>query len=165
MFFRKLWFVAVLLIAPFLGQGQSLAPQVVSNAGGSIQTAGGRLSWTLGEVAVDRVWTNSRAGSITEGFQQPSLQVKLGDQSGTAMVEILSNPVQNILSLVVRPEFQAGLTANLTDAQGKVLQQGLRFQPGNAEVDMSAYPSGVYFLTFRQPDSSNKQSFKVVKIQ
>ncbi|WP_373551758.1 T9SS type A sorting domain-containing protein [Haliscomenobacter sp.] len=157
----KFYFSAILSIACLCLGAQSLSPQVLSNAGSTIVTPEMRLSWTLGEVAVSRVPGN--AGSLTEGFHQPSLQVNQISFGELQMVQVVPNPVRSMLNLISISDDQEVYLANLQDAQGRVLIKDLKLR-GKAEIDMSAYPAGVYLLSVHKSGSSLIQNHKVVKL-
>lgn len=158
--------MVLLSCLPNWTQAQSLSPQVTSNAGGTLQKDGIRVNWTLGQTAVGRWYTtDNRSGSITEGFQQPYLQVTLLDGASDELVSIAPNPVQSVLNLMIRADVGETLTATLMDPQGRIIQRLPELRRGTAQLNMQELPAGMYFLTIHQSGEAPVQSFKVIKIQ
>lgn len=158
--------MVLLCCLPSLTQAQSISPQVTSNAGGTVQKDGIRVNWTLGQTAVGRWYTtDGRSGSITEGFQQPNIQVTLLSGASDELVSIAPNPVQSVLNLLIRADEQEVLTATLMDPQGRILQRLPELRRGTAQLNMQELPAGMYFLTIHQSGEAPVQSFKVIKIQ
>lgn len=159
----KFCLCGMLVLAASLGYAQSLSPQVLSNAGGSIATPEMRLSWTLGEVAISKWQAAGNAGFLTEGYHQPRLQVNPANQDELYPVQILPNPVQGTLNLIALSDGQEVFLASLQDAQGKILVKDVILK-GKAEINMSSFPAGIYFLSIQQSGKSPIQNHKVVKL-
>lgn len=159
----KIYFSCMFALASMIAGAQSLSPQVLSTAGNTIQGQGGSLSWTLGETAVSRWVSADQKNVVTEGFHQPQLQVNFIGAQTEQWVQIVPNPVRERLNLAVVSTQQELYLANLIDAQGKVLIKDLKVA-GKAEIDMSTYPAGIYFLSIRQSGESSVQNHKVVKL-
>lgn len=159
----KLTLYGIVFFACLQVNAQSLSPQVLSNAGGTVLSPEMRISWTLGEVAVSQWQTNGNSGSITEGFHQPYLQVSQITYTEQELVKIVPNPVREMLNLFAISNDQELYIANLQDAQGRILIKNLKLK-GKAEIDMSIYPAGVYFLSIRQSGKTSIQNHKVVKL-
>jgi hypothetical protein len=162
---QKIGFFAgfLILISPLGLSGQSLTPQVLSNAGGSFSQNGVKMSWTLGETAV--MHFSTEGGSVTEGFHQPGLQIFGLDASAIVAIKIAPNPVQSTLNVQIPSANQSEWVATLSDEQGRILLRRTHLQSGNTELDLSHYPSGVYFLGMQETGKNVPQSFKVVKTQ
>jgi hypothetical protein len=157
----QLILVGVVVCTTILGKAQSLSPEVISTAGGKMQTATISLDWTLGETAVSR-W-NTTGGFTTEGFHQPILEVSLLPEYSSPKVSIAPNPVQSTLNVLVSDAKQKALFAQLVDIQGRVLVQRTNLSQGNTEFNLSNLPSGTYFLKVSQQNGKPIEVFKVVK--
>ncbi|WP_373551752.1 T9SS type A sorting domain-containing protein [Haliscomenobacter sp.] len=164
--FCKFTLVVAIIVAALSGQAQSLTPEVLSTAGGTINSPSKqiRLAWTLGETAVLR-WTTPGGGSVTEGFHQPVLQVSNLQNPSIALVRIAPNPVQSQLFLTIDQKEEKELSAILSDVQGRVLTKLRHLTIGNTELDLNKYPAGVYFLSLQYYNEAPLQTFKVVKTQ
>ena len=157
----QLILVGVVVCTTILGKAQSLSPEVISTAGGKMQTSTISLDWTLGETAVSR-W-NTPGGFTTEGFHQPILEVSLLPEYNSPKVSIAPNPVQSTLNVLVKDVNQKPLFAQLVDVQGRVLVQQTNLTPGNTEINLSNLPSGTYFLKVSQQNGKPVEAFKVIK--
>lgn len=160
--YGKLILMGIVLCATaLLSQAQTLSPEVISSAGGKMQSASISLDWTLGEMAVTR-W-NTPNGFATEGFHQPILQITLLPEYSSPKVSIAPNPVQSTLNVRVNEAPQKTLFAQLVDVKGRVLVQRTNLGLGNTELNLSNLPAGTYFLQVLQQNGKTLEAFKVVK--
>lgn len=160
--YGKLILMGIVLCATaLLAQAQKLSPEVISAAGGKMQSSTISLDWTLGEMAVGR-W-NTPVGFTTEGFHQPVLQVTLLPEYSSPKVSIAPNPVQSTLHVQLSEVPQKTLFAQLVDVQGRVLVQRTNLGLGNTELNLSNLPAGTYFLQVLQQNGKTLEAFKVVK--
>lgn len=151
----------VLCSTALVCQAQSLSPEVISSAGGKMQSSTISLDWTLGEAAVAR-W-NTPNGFTTEGFHQPILQVTLLPEYTSPKVSIAPNPVQATLNVLIKEPIQKKLFGQLVDVQGRVLVQRTNLTFGNTELNLSNLAAGVYFLQVLEQNGKTVEAFKVVK--
>jgi Secretion system C-terminal sorting domain len=151
----------VVCTTALFSQAQSLSPEVISVAGGKMQSATISLDWTLGEAAVSR-WKTPQ-GFVTEGFHQPVLEVSLLPQYGTTKISIAPNPVQSTLNILVSETPQKPMFAQLVDVQGRVLLQRTSLNLGNTEFNLNNLSAGIYFLQVLQQNGKTVEAFKVVK--
>jgi Secretion system C-terminal sorting domain len=136
------------LSAPFLpiwcvAQGMSL--QVVGTAGSSASTTTGSLDWTVGEMMVSPRQTGDVY--LGEGLQQAKL--------GNTPITSVGDPDAPAISLTVYPNPAADfilvetdaptLTVRLFDLLGRQVGP-LTVVNGNARIDLSALPAGMYLL-------------------
>lgn len=147
---------------------QTMAPSVISSAGGAERTPTLSLEWTLGELAVQSLET--RNGLQTEGFHQPVLKVEaqaLVNENELAArydIQIRPNPVRSYLQVNVRSEETAAIQLTLIDLNGKVLiRRTLAYPFDFSALDMEAYPAGLYLLRFQRNDGQAITTFKVSK--
>ncbi len=162
----------VVMLALSLGASaqSGLSPSVLASAGASHQGSKIQLNWTLGEVAVATVSTDS--GFLTEGFQQPemlrtaSVTAPLFSTSVSGIITIAPNPVRTLLTIRI-PEAGSKETSTLLlyDTYGRQIQV-LTIAPGPAttELDFSAYPAGTYWLHLHTKDVRQRQTFKVIHL-
>ena len=147
-----------------LAKAQTLSPAVIPVAGTSGSTGTIQLDWTLGDVAVQTLRTNS--GIMTEGFHQPILWVTELPQTLAQQIQmsLAPNPVRSTLRITIGTEGQGNLHLVLTDVSGKPLQQmETPFAIGSRQLDLSGYPAGMYFLSVREENGSLLKSYKVVR--
>lgn len=143
---------------------QSLGSQLIGSAGGTGRTGDLQISWSLGEVAVANRNAANGEGRLTEGFQQPRL-MPLSEGMDPSSVQIAPNPVRNILQIYLPGDTKVEWTLTLNDVTGKTLLRRTGLTVGNAEMDLSAFPSGVYFLGLsRNTTGEIGQTLKVLKL-
>jgi hypothetical protein len=151
----------VLCAAALFSHAQSLSPEVISVAGGKMQSSTISLDWTLGETAVAR-W-NTPVGFTTEGFHQPVFQVTLLPAYSSPKVSIVPNPVHSTLNVLVSETPQKPMFAQLVDVQGRVLLQRTSLNLGNTEFNLNNLSAGIYFLQVLYQNGKTVEAFKVVK--
>ncbi len=141
-----------------------LAQSAIVPVGGTATGNGGTVTYTVGQVAVQRASGNNTF--IIEGVQQPyEIQtVGVDDYPAITLHAIVyPNPTQHFVQLRISnyemPE--GGLSAQLFDANGKFLQQ---YEVGSMEtkMDLEQYPSATYQLRIMDGNKLLK-TFKVVK--
>ncbi len=128
---------------------QSISQSVIAVAGGYEKTpAGMTVSWTVGEPIVDPL----RAGDaiLTQGFQQPDLQVTTGFIDQTFAYELKTFPNPTSHELVLETDYEKPLQYQLVDLTGKVLRQGILNR--REVLQVTPLPSGVYAMNFTADD-------------
>lgn len=133
-------------------------------AGGTASGNGGSATYTVGQIADQRVEAGGKY--IVEGVQQPyEIQtVGVNNYPGILLEAVIyPNPTPNIVRLRISnyeiPE--EGLSAVLYDMHGRLLQV---FPVADLEtqMDLSKYPSATYQLCVMDNDRTLK-TFKIVK--
>ncbi len=158
-------------IAAFLIWGCSLAAQthferqVIASQGTSDRTERIRLDWTLGEPAVATLTTPS--GMMTEGFQQPVLRVEpvapMTPVTTVYDIRLAPNPTSAQLNVRFPAGLQDAVIWELFDLHGKSLQRRSLPDPSDHDIDLSAYPDGMYLLRFSSRQGQLLQTFRIVK--
>jgi len=149
------------------GYAQSLSPTVLASSGDYAEAGNMKISWTLGELAVETL----DAGSIilTQGFQQP-LEIAGPDamDENQMVWEIKSyhNPVNDKLTLAVKFEMEVDLTYEIFDLTGKkvwISQQ--RNMPAKYDftIDMTLFQKGMYLLKVYSDDQRVHTIIKILK--
>lgn len=154
---------------------QKLSPEVISSAGNISKSSSVSLEWTLGETVIES--SKSENKHYTQGFHQTFLKVmnvitpKNESIISDFNIIVSPNPVEAVLEIKI-------ITESLPqDELGKVelflfniIGQQLVVQKTNEKsestfVDMSAFPSGTYFLKAQKENGSLLKSFKIIKIR
>lgn len=100
-------------ILPLQSFAQTLSPSVLPAAGAYFSAANGSLSWTLGETVTPTLQSGSNI--LTQGFQQPEVQVRTGTitgpfcPGGNVVVPFLSSGIISASNI---------FTAQLSNASG-----------------------------------------------
>lgn len=159
--------IGTFFLMQFLNAQVTLAPSVISSAGGYAENGNISLSWTLGEIAVSTLYGNNLI--LTQGFQQP-FTLGTSINLNTAVdwnIKAYPNPVENDLQI----QFDLTKTNNfwieVQDVTGRTieLQQHKEIHPGDViSVDMSKYSYGVYFFKVFTPDRQQMRVLSIRKI-
>ncbi len=141
-----------------------LAQSAVVPAGGSAMGNGGTVTYTVGQIADQRVEGGGKF--IIEGVQQPYEIQVVGINSYpdiTLEAVVYPNPTFNKVMLSIRkfdiPSY--GLTAQLFDFNGKLVKTFTITDP-DTEIDFSDYAASSYQLRLLDQKTHIK-TFKVVK--
>ena len=164
------YFVWILLLGGFpLIQAQTLDRAVLSPQGQSDHTPTLSIVWTLGELATATL--RYPGGQLTEGFHQPDLQVTQEvissvEEFSPLNVQLRPNPVQSFLQVLIRSEWDEEGFIELLDGYGHLLRSiRTNLKLADLELDLSAYPSGLYPLRISTGDGRIIKAFKVHKIR
>ncbi len=147
-----------------LGLGGLQAQEALPATGGGATGSGGKISYTVGQVAYTANGTN---GSVTQGVQQSYvISTVLGAELTNINLEVLvyPNPTTNYLTLKVdNVEFvaQSELNFQLYDMQGKLLRQK-KIVGSSTTIKMEGLRSAIYFLMVLNNQSTVK-TFRVIK--
>ena len=154
---------------------QKLSPEVISSAGDISKTASVSLEWTLGETIIESSKTANKY--YTQGFHQTYLKVTSilppNDESLASdyNMTVFPNPVEGILEVKISTENlpqdkNDKVNLFLIDILGQQLSvQKINEKPGSTFLDMTDFPSGVYFLKAQKENGLLLKSFKIVKVR
>lgn len=142
----------------------TMAQSDIVPAGGTATGSGGSATYTVGQIAVQRMDDGSKY--VIEGVQQPyEIQtVGVDDYPGIRLEAVLyPNPTQHYVQLRISnftiPDY--GLTAQLYDANGRLLRI-FTVSDFETRIDMEEYPTATYQLRVMDNKLLLK-TFKVVK--
>ena len=141
----KYFLLSFMLLMVQLASGQNLSSSVIALAGGYEKTPGGlSLSWTVGEPVVDPI--RSEKILLTQGFQQPGLQVSTGyeDPAFESSLKVFPNPVSHVLQML--SDYPASIDFRLVDMTGKAIHQGSWITEHT--VDVSTLSPGMYVIYY-----------------
>ena len=155
----------------WVGNAQSLSPAVISSQGSISKGNSIQLEWTIGEMATQTI--RSPGGLVTEGFHQPLLEVEIqeGDKNLSPLaddfnISIAPNPVKALLAVDIQTGENQQIYFELLDPAGRRLQLLKAGIPVEGhQIDMSNYPSGMYYLRFTTQEGELIQTFKVSKVE
>lgn len=141
-----------------------MAQSDIVPAGGTATGAGGSATYTVGQIAVQRMENGDKY--IIEGVQQPyEIQtVGIDDHPGISLEAIVyPNPTQHYVQLRISnymiPDY--GLKAQLYDANGRLLQI-FTISDFETKMDLEQYPTASYQLRVYD-DKQLLKTFKIVK--
>ncbi len=154
---------------------QKLSPEVISSAGDISKTASISLEWTLGEPVIESSKVSNK--HYTQGFHQTYFKItnivpaKNESLASDFDMIIFPNPVEAILEIKISSENllldETGkVDLFLFDIIGKqLLIQKTNEKSGSTFVDMTSFPSGIYFLKAQKENGLFLKSFKITKVK
>ena len=151
------------LIASLLFASQiTYTQETVPASGGEASGSGGSSSYTVGQI----VYTtpNGANGSMAQGIQQAyEVLVVVGIEITSIQLEmtVFPNPTINNLQLKIDSELLDGLTFQLIDLQGKVIEDRGLFA-NQTTINMETLPAAIYFLHVKS-NSDVVKTFKIIK--
>lgn len=146
-------------------KGQSLAPTVLSSAGGYFDNGSVSLSWTLGEVAVTTISSGNYV--LTQGFQQSKLTITgVRELDLNWSLEAYPNPVQDQLRVKFSIDRTNDFEIEVMDMTGKSMRiyrfDGL-VNGTELEIDFTGFTQGIYLLNIRTTDRSISKTVRIQK--
>ncbi len=151
---------------------QNIDPSVLATGGGIDSTTQMSLEWTLGEIAVTTL--SSETIMITEGYHQPWLVVSEYDDSSITntstanldfQIKINPNPVKSFVNIQMQSSENSEIFINLYSLEGKQMMGKLKKQSSDYfEIDLSDLSSGLYLLRFTNLNGDVIQTYKLSKI-
>ncbi len=144
--------------------GQSIDRQVIGLAGGVSAGNGITVSWTTGEIAVQRAYAENGSGSVTEGFQQPHLSL-IPESPASLEVSFFPNPVSHLFTVRLPAKEERTFQAQILDQQGRVIKAIRGLVAGDCQIDVEALPAGAYHLRLiPENDPRQASSFQLIKV-
>lgn len=139
----------------------SYAQEIVATSGQSATTSGYTVDWTIGETVIETL--SSGSSILTQGFHQSKLAV-------TAVSDLLypnfelnvfPNPTQDFIQIRFN-ELPNHSEFSLFDLTGKLLQNE-NISSEETQLDLNAYPNGIYVLKIYSGNLNVVQEFKIIK--
>jgi hypothetical protein len=155
---KKLLLLFVTVTAFSYARSQSLQPFVVAAQGDYFTSAGGSISWTLGEIMGE---TYTTAGNmLTQGFQQPpAVATGIYELQQDVAVSLFPNPFNSVLTI----SSEAGKgELRVYNMLGKLINSWI-VTKGNTELFLTDVPNGMYIAVFTNTETQTARSFKITK--
>lgn len=151
-----------IFLLPIIGSVVS-AQSTVTTAGGHAKSNRCSVSYTVGQPVTRNVASQKTA--VAEGVQQTYVIRTIGkDNLPTVVLDaiVYPNPTEDLVTLHIGGDFKIpenGLTANLYDGHGKLLQQ-IPVNGQLTELQIGHYAVGYYVLAVKQ-GSTTLKSFTI----
>jgi hypothetical protein len=140
------------------------AQETTASAGGNINSAGGSISYTVGQVT--NLYLSETKGSVAQGVQQPYeifLITGIVEAKGISLdLQVYPNPVQDFLKLKIQDLNTENLVWKMHDANGKLLSTD-RVSGAEILISMANYTSGVYLFSVLNKDNLQYKTFQIIK--
>lgn len=148
------------------GNSQEQDLHVVASAGASYQSVSNQLDWTLGEIIIHTLESNS--SMLSQGFHQPNTNLvsvrPLTDDIETLLV--WPNPFKDefTFSLTLKSPYRG--EAELYDVAGNLIwTNSFEGNIWQQVVLLPSLPSGQYVLMASFTDDSNNIAYPMIKTQ
>ena len=158
---KKITIISTIIL--FVATISTQAQESTSTTGGEASGSGGSASYTVGQVFYT-TQTGTNGKSAVQGVQQPyEISTATGINETTIHLEMIvfPNPTTDYLTLKV--EKPAGLSFQLFDLQGKVIENK-KVTATTSSIKMKKLPKAVYFLKITK-DNQVVKTFKIIKNQ
>lgn len=171
---RGILFISVLL-SSFLLNAQSITPFTVNIGGFTAQKSGYSLTVSTGEAISITNFISPNGASLSSGFLQnnPPIITSINDVLsviGNDEIIITPNPTKSTTNLYASFKQAGSLQFQILDVASKQLfmSQSLSYiNTKQSNIDLTPYPSGVYYIqVFFKPSNSVLKSriYKIIKL-
>lgn len=146
-------------------QNPTLGMQVVASAGGSGAQGNYAVAWTVGEPVIQTV--RNQDYIVTQGFHQPDIFGKVATRDpllAALNIRLLPNPATEQFHLVLDGLQGQTLEVFVFDAYGKRMSGPVAVHSTDTVVNCADWPSGVYFLSLRNPARRTSADMKLIKL-
>lgn len=143
---------------------QSLSPSVISSLGDYHEGESASLSWTLGEVVIETVITETII--LTQGFQQSKISTTNAIERLVEdyHIKVYPNPASQLVLVEFTKKKPERIILDVFDQNGKLLsQKRIEIFEKAAEVDFGKYVPAKYFLRIRTPDNQLNITYPIIK--
>lgn len=158
--------LVLIFLSGKLALSQQLSHQVLLPAAGVIYTSGISYSQTVGETAVATFGSDEYI--LTQGFQQPRLNMLPGDPPEGYGVKAFPNPATEYFYLELFGETGKSFRITVTNISGTtVYSADLSFTQKYwtiHEIPVSGFNTGLYFIQVISRDGTIRRSLKIEKL-
>lgn len=144
--------------------GQTLEPQLLSTAGKEFINNDNSLSWSLGEISINTIYSNDAI--LTQGFQQTGIYTTATLNPEMKMnLSLYPNPTFDYITIKIEDDEYDNKAFRIIDISGKICYHGIITSKKHI-IDISNFTAGLYFITLtREKDMiiTNSKFFKTNK--
>jgi len=135
--------------------------QSITAAGGVFQNTKNSMSWGIGEVAIQTLFSDDYI--LTQGFQQSLLIITAIDETPhmDVSVSVYPNPINNFVKIDLNAAHFSDFEYQLFGQKGDAIEQK-RFDAESIEISFQNLNAGIYFLKVMDGNDYS-QTFKIVK--
>lgn len=158
--------IACLISAYSYSQSDTISRYVVATAGGDTTVNDISVSWTLGEVAVEKLANEDSTLILTQGFQQVYFEiVSVGEPlSNNFEMKVYPNPATEYIWVLLESEEIKDAVIEIFDLEGKVVyNKHWDFVNGPNQIMLNDMVSSQYILRISDKSGQALQTFKLIK--
>jgi len=155
----KILLLLSMVLLTILMKAQSIERYAISSTGGYVTGGAYTLNFTCGETIAQ---TLENEKQLSQGFQQVWLiTTSVGENiSDTWDVNLFPNPTSALLNI----ESGTPLKARIADSMGHIVLEK-QMDSGREVLDLTTWPSGIYFAILNGDQQSCSKTFRIVKVQ
>ena len=154
---KHLYFTIVLLTSVTVICGQGRAMNAISTAGGSMETKGLNVNWTIGEDLID--FTLLEAAMRQPPWNNPNaMEMKDG-----TLLKVYPTLTTGLVNVEIRPTEQTELKFELLDLKGSLLKV-INVDADKLQIDLSTYVQGGYYLRITNRIPTDQINVKITKV-
>lgn len=145
---------------------QEISSSVVATAGKSVETSDLKVSWTVGELAVETIGEPGVTPILTQGFQQGYFEItSVGDLiDNDFKIKIYPNPVIDFVWIEVETQKSKNAVVEIYSMDGKlVYNKKWDFVDGPQQINVNSLGSSQYILRVTESSGKILQAFKLIK--
>jgi hypothetical protein len=152
----------LLLATGLLWAGLAQAQESANAAGGDATGSGGTVAYSVGQVVYTA--NSDPSGTVSQGVQQAYeiLSVGINETELNISLSVFPNPTADNLTLQISDYNNEKLTYQLSDMQGKLVNNG-QVTAQQTQINTSSLPSATYFINVVNQENKKVQSFKIIK--
>jgi hypothetical protein len=154
---KQLYLIAILLACATALNGQGRGMNAISTAGGSMETKGLVVSWTIGEDLIDFTGINTVIRQIP-GYNPSVWEMKDG-----TLLKIYPTLTTGSITVEIRRTGQTDLKIELLDLKGSLLRV-INTDADKLQIDLSNYVQDGYILRISNRIPSDQANVKITKI-
>lgn len=165
---KKLVLTTFLLMSYcFSIHAQSLSPESINCAAGTMSQSNGSLSFTIGDLVV-LTFTDSEGNTLGGGFINSSttttvVSVEEPDRQ-LLDVNVYPNPTSDLVNIQVNNVNIEKIIVSINDLNGKLVYSGQYAGMTNLiGINIANYSPGTYLLSLKDKDSGVLGVFKIIK--
>ena len=155
--------VSALFSFLFVLGGTIQAQEVIASAGAEVESSGGSMSYTIGEMVVTS--TVGTEGGLTQGYQQGFLTPTAIDEIPAELeLSLYPNPASDFI--IIESKSLADFEQiTMYDMAGKLIwsQNGNSSVDNRITVDFKGHAAGNYIIRLADSDKNQSYSYSVIK--
>jgi hypothetical protein len=163
------WYLIFLLGISLNSFAQEKTSSVIATAGDVSKSATMVLEWTVGEPAVETLFSSTAL--LTQGFHQPILEVQKNNAiktltNGKNAAVVYPNPATAIVNVQMEKPLEKPVLVLITDGSGKtLLRNNFPQNSSMLKINLANLSQGTYYLQLIEPEGAILGAYKVIKIQ
>lgn len=155
--------VSALFSFLFVLGGTIQAQEVIASAGTEVESSGGSMSYTIGEMVVASTITDD--GALTQGYQQGFLTPTAIDEIPAELeLSLYPNPAADYI-IIESKSLSDFEQITMYDMSGRLIwsQNGNSSVDNKITVDFTGHAAGNYIIRLADSDKDQSFSYSVVK--